>query len=138
MDNNYIRFKARYYWDNEENTYYAYIPEMDSVFTDGENIKEIEENLIEIVSLHLAEEEKSELEKVKNLLNNSLDNDDCKENEKILSITFFLPYEFSKIKDIYKKKTLSLPVWLDILATQKNINFSRVLQEGLKKELNIN
>ena len=37
----------------------------------------------------------------------------------------------------YKKKTLSIPTWLDILATQKNLNFSQILVKALKKELNI-
>lgn len=45
----------------------------------------------------------------------------------------WLPYEKSKIKLEYKKKTLSVPTWLDILATQKNINFSQVLVKTLKK-----
>ena len=41
------------------------------------------------------------------------------------------------IKEVYKNKMLTIPTWLEALAKNKNINFSRVLQEGLKKELNI-
>lgn len=40
-------------------------------------------------------------------------------------------------KETYVKKTLTIPTWLDVLAKAKNINFSSVLVEGLKKELNI-
>lgn len=58
-------------------------------------------------------------------------------NQELLLINMWLPYEKSKIKLEYKKKTLSIPTWLDILATQKNINFSQVLVKALKKELNI-
>ena len=36
-----------------------------------------------------------------------------------------------------KKKTLTIPVWLDILAQEKNLNFSQILQKALKKELGI-
>ena len=35
------------------------------------------------------------------------------------------------------KKTLTIPSYLDILAKNKNINFSQVLQNALKKELGI-
>lgn len=35
------------------------------------------------------------------------------------------------------KKTLTIPSWLNHLATEQEINFSQVLQEGLKKELKI-
>lgn len=59
------------------------------------------------------------------------------DNQELLLINMWLPYEKSKIKLEYKKKTLSIPTWLDILATQKNINFSQVLVKALKKELNI-
>lgn len=34
-------------------------------------------------------------------------------------------------------KTLTIPYWLDELAKASNINFSQVLQEGLKKQLGI-
>ena len=35
------------------------------------------------------------------------------------------------------KKTLSIPQWLNDMATAKKINFSKVLQSALKKELGI-
>lgn len=52
-------------------------------------------------------------------------------------VSVFLPYEFSLVKEVYKNKMVTLPTWLEMLAKNKNINFSRVLQEGLKRELNI-
>lgn len=35
------------------------------------------------------------------------------------------------------KKTLSIPEWLNEIATAKEINFSQVLQDGLKSELGL-
>lgn len=35
------------------------------------------------------------------------------------------------------KKTLTIPAWLDTMASRKNINFSSVLQKALIKELGI-
>ena len=60
-----------------------------------------------------------------------------KDNQEVIYINLWLPYEKSLIKVAYKKKTLSIPTWLDMLATQKNINFSQVLQEALKEKLDI-
>ena len=60
-----------------------------------------------------------------------------KDNQEVIYINLWLPYEKSLVKVAYKKKTLSIPTWLDILATQKNINFSQVLQEALKEKLGI-
>lgn len=36
------------------------------------------------------------------------------------------------------KKTLSIPEWLNALAESHDINFSKVLQDALKQQLNIN
>lgn len=33
------------------------------------------------------------------------------------------------------KKTLTIPAWMDIMAKERNINFSNVLQKALRKEL---
>ena len=35
------------------------------------------------------------------------------------------------------KKTLTIPNWLNELAINNEVNFSQVLQQALKKELNI-
>lgn len=34
-------------------------------------------------------------------------------------------------------RTVTLPAWLNSAALEKNINFSQVLQEALKKQLNL-
>lgn len=36
------------------------------------------------------------------------------------------------------KKTLTIPKWFDDLAVENNVNFSRVLQDGLKTYLGVN
>ncbi|MCI6158196.1 MAG: type II toxin-antitoxin system HicB family antitoxin [Selenomonadaceae bacterium] len=35
------------------------------------------------------------------------------------------------------KKTLTIPAWMDTLAKEHNLNFSQVLQNAIRKELNI-
>ena len=53
-------------------------------------------------------------------------------------INVWMPYHRTKIKEVYVKKTLTIPVWLDMLAKENNINFSATLVRGLKEELGLN
>lgn len=46
-------------------------------------------------------------------------------------------YEAAKVSGKLKKKTLTIPEWIDILATERKVNFSQVLYKSLKKELGI-
>ena len=47
-------------------------------------------------------------------------------------------FKYRKMHDTKSvKKTLSIPRWLDTLATDNNINFSNVLQNALKKQLGV-
>ena len=62
---------------------------------------------------------------------------EVKENQKLVYINLWMPYHRSTIKEVYVKKTLTIPVWLDILAKQSNINFSATLVSGLKQVLGI-
>lgn len=66
-----------------------------------------------------------------------IENIKLKDNQFFVFVNVYLPYQFSLVKEVYKNKMLTIPTWLEALAKNKNINFSRVLQEGLKKELNI-
>lgn len=122
----------------EEDIIYGGVPDLniDNYVTSGKTIEEVLSNLKEIITLTLLdlEDNKNEFPKASEIkeLKKTLEN-----NQELLLINMWLPYEKSKIKLEYKKKTLSIPTWLDILATQKNINFSQVLVKALKKELNI-
>lgn len=132
MDRNYIEFYAKCEWNKEDNCYYVSVPGFDGVFTDGEDLKEIERNLIDIMTLAIIDFENENVDYVKLLDENSKN-----KNDKNLRVIFFLPYEKSKVKEVYKNKTLTIPTWLDDLAREKNLNFSSILQNALKKELNI-
>lgn len=35
------------------------------------------------------------------------------------------------------KKTLTIPAWMDVLAKEHNLNFSNVLQNAIRRELNL-
>lgn len=55
----------------------------------------------------------------------------------LVYINVWMPYHRTKIKDVYVKKTLTIPMWLDMLAKKNNVNFSAVLVKGLKKTLGL-
>ncbi len=58
-------------------------------------------------------------------------------NQSIICYSLDLIYEISKINKTYKKKSVSIPVWLDLLGQKHNLNFSQILQKALKKELGL-
>lgn len=60
-----------------------------------------------------------------------------KEKEKIIYVHLWMPYFRNMNKEVYVKKTLTIPSWLDILAKEKNVNFSAALVKSLKEELGI-
>ena len=68
----------------------------------------------------------------------SLTDISLKPDQILVYVNVWMPYHRSKIREVYVKKTLTIPQWLDILAKQNSINFSATLVRGLKEELNIN
>lgn len=104
--------------------------------TYGKTMEEAIQNAKEVLTLELAEYLDRKEEFPKATSGNDI-RKFLKKNQELVYIDMWLPYELSLRKTIYKKKTLSIPTWLDMLATNKNINFSKVLQDALKKELNI-
>ena len=122
----------------QDDVVYVGVPDLglDNFSTYGENVNEAIKHVKEIITLNLLdyEEEGKKFPKVSDIkeLKKSL-----KDNQEIIYVSLWLPYEKALTKTIYKKKTLSIPSWLDMLATAKNINFSQVLQKALKEELGI-
>ena len=58
-------------------------------------------------------------------------------DEVVTMIEVFMPAFRDKINNKFVKKTLSIPAWLNRVAEQEHVNFSQVLQEGLKSYLRI-
>jgi predicted RNase H-like HicB family nuclease len=60
-----------------------------------------------------------------------------KENQAVMLVNVFMPATRDKINNQFVRKTLSIPAWLNSRAEQEQVNFSRILQEGLKEYLHI-
>ena len=120
----------------EDNVFYIGFPDFEKEFynTYGDTFEEAVEMGKEYLVLLLEELENekkefpapSKIKKVKELL---------EDNQELVYISLNYEYEKSLVKIAYVKKTWTIPSYLDILAKNKNINFSQVLQEALKEKL---
>lgn len=55
-----------------------------------------------------------------------------------VSLVIYDEVEYLKRTDSHSvKKTLTIPAWMDTLAREKHLNFSNVLQNAIRRELNI-
>ncbi|MCL2342317.1 MAG: type II toxin-antitoxin system HicB family antitoxin [Firmicutes bacterium] len=54
-----------------------------------------------------------------------------------LLVEVFIPTVRERLNNRFVKKTLSIPYWLNVEAEQAGVNFSQVLQNGLKEYLRI-
>lgn len=52
-------------------------------------------------------------------------------------IHVWLPYFRNMTKEVYVKKTVTIPVWLDELAKNGKINYSACMVRGIKEELGL-
>ena len=60
------------------------------------------------------------------------------EGREFVSLIEYDRVEYLKRTDTHAvKKTLTIPAWMDTLAKEKNLNFSQVLQNAIRKELNL-
>ena len=58
-------------------------------------------------------------------------------NQTVVLIDVWMPPFRDELAERAVKKTLTIPKWLDELAVENNVNFSRVLQDGLKAHLGV-
>ena len=57
--------------------------------------------------------------------------------EHTIFIHIWMPYFRNASKEIYVKKNVTIPQWLDLLAKENKINYSAALVKGIKAELGI-
>ena len=55
----------------------------------------------------------------------------------VVCIHIWMPYYRNASKEIYVKKNVTIPQWLDILAKENKVNYSAALVKGIKMELGI-
>ena len=58
-------------------------------------------------------------------------------DQNAIYIHVWLPYFRTMTKEVYVKKTVTIPQWLDELAKNGNVNYSACLVKGIKMELGL-
>lgn len=116
-------------FDYEEDGINIYFPDLSGCFSCADTTKEALKNAADALGLYMTyyEDEGLEIpeptpiEKIK-----------CKENERPILVSVWMPLARSEVEVVSVKKTLTIPAWLNKLAEEHKINFSKVLQAALK------
>jgi len=111
-------------------------PDLEGCFTCAETEKEIFKMAREVLGLHLwrMEQDGEFIPEPSNIKNIKIK---LEENEMAMLIDVFMPPVRERLNNRYVKKTLSIPAWLHSEAERAGVNFSQVLQNGLKSYLRI-
>lgn len=109
-------------------------PDLDGCFTCAETEDEISQMAKEVLGLHLwsMEQDNETIPEPSNIKNIKLE-----ENEAAMLIEVFMPPVRDRINNRVVKKTLTIPQWLNVEAERNGVNFSQILQNGLKEYLHI-
>ena len=112
-------------------------PDLPGCATSGETEKEALDMAKEALSLHLFGMEKDEDEipspsSFKDVKKN------LEPNECVVFIEVFMPAIRMTQENKSVNRTVTLPAWLNARALECGVNFSAVLQDALKNQLNIN
>ena len=118
----------------EDKGYSTFVVDIDGCFSQGETISEAVEMTQDAIGLMLEDY----IQNKKNLpLPSSPEIKTLETNDFIVMVEFDTAKYLEKHNNKPVKKTLSIPSWLNILAKQHNINFSKLLQNALRRELNV-
>ena len=121
----------------EDGVYNVTIPDLEGVITFAEDIPksiEMAKDALEVWLLN-AEEYGFEIKKPRTF--NELQHLADGEDDFLQYITVDTIFARKKEDNKAVKKTLTIPYWLNELATDNKINFSQVLQNALKRELDL-
>lgn len=118
---------------NDDN-YEVEFPDIENCFTYAESFEEASYNAKDILGLILFDMEEDCI----SIPNASEPTEiETNSNQFLMPIEVYMPLVRDDLNNKTDRKTLTIPHWLNKLATEKQINFSQLLQLALKKELNI-
>ena len=109
-------------------------PDLDGCFTCAETEDEIVQMAKEVLGLHLwsMEQDGETIPEPSHIKSIKLE-----KNETAMLIEVFMPPVRDRINNRVVKKTLTIPQWLNAEAERHGVNFSQILQNGLKEYLHI-
>ena len=113
----------------------VYFPDLEGCVANGQDEQEALTNAKEALSFYLYDMEQNN----KDIPNSSQLKDLCTgDGERSLFVEIFMPTFRAKQENKCIRKNLTIPNWLNIEAERSGVNFSQVLQKGLKEHLKMN
>lgn len=131
MENQYI-YPAIFHYGNDGIS--VSYPDLPGCYTYGENEINALKNAREALELHLfgLEEDFEGIPKT-----TSIKNIEINDNETLILIDVWMLPVRDQMRNKAVKKTLTIPRWLNDIATKNNVNFSQLLQVAIKEYLGI-
>lgn len=118
----------------EDGGYIVTFPDFESCYTEGDSLEEAMKMANDVLCLTLYDME----ETGKAIPAPSQIKTVTADEESFVSLVRCDTVEYRKYFDNRSvKKTLTIPNWLNTIAERQGVNFSMILQNALKKELNI-
>lgn len=117
----------------EENGYSVRFPDFPGCFTEGDTLEEAYKMATCAIGLY-AQNEDGEFEFPEASEPNSVE---LEEDEFSVLVEFDVLEYLKNTSEKAVKKTLTIPSWLNSLAEQNNVNFSKVLQTALREHLGV-
>ena len=118
----------------EEVGFSVRFPDLPGCYTEGETITEAYKMSTTAIGLYAQSEDGDFAFPEASAPNNIT----LEKDEFLVLIEFNLIEYLKNNSDKSVKKTLTIPSWLNNLAEKNNVNFSNVLQNALKEQLNVN
>ncbi|MCC0638481.1 MULTISPECIES: type II toxin-antitoxin system HicB family antitoxin [unclassified Clostridioides] len=118
----------------EEGGYCISFPELEGCFSECDTIEEGMKNAKEVLELFLWGLEEDE-EDIPNSM--KPEHIELEKGEFLIPISVYMPIVREEMNNKTVNKNLTLPYWLNKEAMKHKINFSQILQEGLKEVLGI-
>ena len=118
----------------EDDSIIVTFPDLDDTFTDGATMQEAFENAEDVLNLMLwnREEEKEEIPAPSQLEQITVP------QGATLAMIKADTLAYRKIHDTKTiRRSITIPSWLDTLARERNINFSQLMQNAIRRECGI-
>lgn len=135
--------KKHYYYPaivhkDVEGGFWAEFPGLSGCLTEGQEIEELLDMAIEAIGLYLEDEIASDtMPEPMAFEEITIEKDEYSTYDFVMLIDFQPEEYLRRVSDQPVKIAITLPNWLNELANRKGLNFSQILQEGLKLHLGL-
>lgn len=120
----------------EDGGFSVYFPDVKNCFTQGNTLAEAIDNAQDALCamLYEYEENNEEIKNASDITAVKVENS----NGEFISLISCDTMDYRRFyENKAVKKTLSIPSWLNALAEKEGLNFSQILQKGLKEQLGV-